>query len=56
LTYRTPTEGGRLLLIVGLPVLTSLVLQLVFKFGPLWLVTPERPQALSGPFVDTLTP
>jgi MFS family permease len=37
-TYRTLTRRGRLLPIITLAVLTSLILQLILEFGPLWLV------------------
>jgi predicted MFS family arabinose efflux permease len=54
-TYRTLTERGRLLPIVGLAVLTALVLQLVFEFGPLWLVALAAPAVLYGPYWAALT-
>jgi Putative zinc-finger len=54
-TYRTLTERGRLLPIIGLAVLTSLVLQVVFGFGPLWLVALATPAVLYGPYWATLT-
>jgi MFS family permease len=50
LTYRTLTERGRLLPIIGLAVSTSLVLQVVFEFGPLWLVALAAPAVLYGPY------
>jgi predicted MFS family arabinose efflux permease len=55
MTYRTLTQGGRLLPIVGLAVLTALVLQLVFEFGPLWLVALAAPAVLYGPYWAALT-
>jgi predicted MFS family arabinose efflux permease len=54
-TYRTLTERGRLLPIVGLAVMTSLVLQVVFEFGPLWLVALAAPAVLYGPYWAALT-
>jgi hypothetical protein len=41
-TYRTLVGRGKLLPIIGLAVLTSLVLQVVLEFGPLWLVNADR--------------
>ncbi|MBD0293086.1 MAG: MFS transporter [Jiangellaceae bacterium] len=55
MTYRTLTERGRLLPIVGLAVLTALVLQVVFEFGPLWLVALAVPAVLYGPYWAALT-
>ena len=49
-TYRTVTRSGRLLPIVTLTVLTSLVMQLVLEFGPLWLVALAAPAVLYGPY------
>ena len=49
-TYRTLTRRGRLLPIVTLAVLTSVILQLVFEFGPLWLVALAAPAVLYGPY------
>jgi predicted MFS family arabinose efflux permease len=54
-TYRTLTQGGRLLPIVGLAVVTSLVLQVVFEFGPLLLVALAAPAVLYGPYWAALT-
>jgi predicted MFS family arabinose efflux permease len=55
MTYRTLTERGRLLPIIGLAVLTALVLQVVFEFGPLWLVALAAPAVLYGPYWAALT-
>jgi Putative zinc-finger len=55
LTYRTLIQRGRLLPIVGLAVLTALVLQVVFEFGPLWLVALAAPAVLYGPYWAALT-
>jgi MFS family permease len=54
-TYRTLAQRGRLLPIIGLAVLTSLVLQVVFEFGPLWLVALAVPAVLYGPYWAALT-
>ena len=50
LTYRTLTRRGRLLPIITLAVLTSLILQLILEFGPLWLVALAAPAVLYGPY------
>ncbi len=50
LTYRTLTRRGRLLPIITLALLSSLVLQLLFEFGPLWLVVLAVPAILYGPY------
>jgi MFS family permease len=52
-TYRTLTR--RLLPVVTLAVLGSLVLQLVFEFGPLWLVALAAPAVMYGPYWAGLT-
>jgi MFS family permease len=54
-TYRTLIQRGKLLPIIGLAVLTSLVLQVVFEFGPLWLVASAAPAVLYGPYWAALT-
>jgi MFS family permease len=54
-TYRTLTHRGHLLPIIGLVVLTSLVLQVVFEFGPLWLVALAAPAVVYGPYWAALT-
>jgi MFS family permease len=54
-TFRTLTERGKLLPIIGLAVLTSVVLQVVFEFGPLWLVALAAPAVLYGPYWALLT-
>jgi hypothetical protein len=54
-TYRTLIKGGKLLPIIGLAVLTALVLQVVFEFGPLWLVALATPAVLYGPYWAALT-
>jgi len=49
-TYRALIHRGRLLPIVGASVMTGLILQSVFEFGPLWLVAMAAPAVLYGPF------
>jgi len=49
-TYRTLTRRGRLLPIITLAVLSAVILQLVFEFGPLWLVALAVPAFLYGPY------
>jgi hypothetical protein len=49
-TYRTLTRRGRLLPIIALAVLTSLVAQVIFEFGPLWLVALVVPAFVYGPY------
>ena len=41
---------GRLLPVITLGVLGSVVLQLLFEFGPLWLVALAVPAVLYGPY------
>jgi MFS family permease len=50
LTVRTITRGGVVVPIVLLGALTALVAQVVFEFGPLWLVALGAPAALFGPY------
>lgn len=50
ITVRTVTGQARLLPIVTLAVLGALVLQLMFEFGPLWLVALGAPAVLYGPY------
>jgi predicted MFS family arabinose efflux permease len=49
-TYRTITRRRELLPAVGLTVLTALMLQVIFEFGPLWLVASGTAPGLYGPF------
>lgn len=49
-TYRTITRRRELLPAIGLTVLTALMLQVIFEFGPLWLVTSGTAPGLYGPF------
>ena len=50
LTVRAETRRGRLLPIVTLGVLVAVISQLVFEFGPLWLVALAVPAAAYGPY------
>jgi len=49
-TYRTIAGRGRLLPVVALAVLTAVISQTLFEFGPLWLVAFSAAPALYGPF------
>lgn len=49
-TYRTLAGRGRLLPVVALTVLTALISQVVFEFGPLWLVALAAAPVVYGPF------
>ena len=49
-TYRTIAGRGRLLPVVALGVLTALISQVIFEFGPLWLVALSATPAVYGPF------
>ncbi|MEP7178336.1 MAG: MFS transporter [Pseudonocardiales bacterium] len=49
-TYRTITRRGPVLPIVVLGALTALILQVIFEFGPLWLVALAAPAVLFGPY------
>src|SRR5918995_6493352 len=46
LTFRTLIRQRRLLPIISLAVLTALLVQTIFEFGPLWLVTLTVPAVL----------
>jgi MFS family permease len=50
MTYQALTQSRGLLPTVTLIVLTSLILQSVFEFGPLWLVALAVPAAAFGPY------
>lgn len=54
-TYRSLLERGQLRAIVALTVLTSLMMQAIFEFGPLWLVALAVPAVLYGPHWAGLT-
>ncbi len=49
-TYRTLVGRGRLLPVVALTVLTAVISQVVFEFGPLWLVALAAAPVVYGPF------
>ena len=49
-TYRTLTRGGHLRAVVALAVLTAVLLQVIFEFGPLWLIALSAPALFFGPF------
>jgi MFS family permease len=49
-TYQTIARRGVILPIIVLGALTSLILQSVFEFGPLWLVALAAPAVLFGPY------
>jgi predicted MFS family arabinose efflux permease len=49
-TYRTITRRRELLPAVVLTVVTALMLQVIFEFGPLWLVASGTAPGLYGPF------
>ena len=49
-TLRTIARRRELLPVIVLTVLTALMLQVVFEFGPLWLVTGGTAPGLYGPF------
>jgi len=48
-TYRAMTQRGCLLPLIGVMVLTSLLANVIFEFGPLWLVALAAPAVLYGP-------
>jgi predicted MFS family arabinose efflux permease len=50
LTFRTIVRRGDLLPIVVLGALTALIAQVIFEFGPLWLVALAAPAVLFGPY------
>jgi len=50
LTFRTLTGRSRLLPVVLLAVLTGLITNMMFEFGPLWLVALSASPAAYGPF------
>jgi predicted MFS family arabinose efflux permease len=49
-TFRTITRRRELLPAIVLTVLTALMLQVIFEFGPLWLVASGAAPGLYGPF------
>jgi MFS family permease len=54
-TYRTILAGGQLRLIVALTIVSSLLMQGMLEFGPLWLVALAVPPFLYGPHWAGLT-
>jgi hypothetical protein len=48
-TFRILTQQQRLLPVIALAVLSSLLLQSIFEFGPLWLVA-AMPVIMYGPY------
>lgn len=53
-TYRTITQRGTVLPLIVLGALTSLITQIIFEFGPLWLVAVAAPAILFGPYWASL--
>jgi hypothetical protein len=53
-TYRTVAGRRQLLPIIALAALTSLLLQSIFEFGPLWLVALAAAAILYGPYMAGL--
>ncbi|WP_338078619.1 MFS transporter [Amycolatopsis suaedae] len=49
-TWRAMAGGGRLVPVVLAAMLSATVTQLVFEFGPLWLVAVALPAVLYGPY------
>ncbi|HEU4947116.1 MAG TPA: MFS transporter [Kribbella sp.] len=49
-TYRAIIHRGRLIPLAAASVLTALILQTVFEFGPLWLIALSASAVLYGPF------
>jgi MFS family permease len=53
-TYRTVARQGRLLPIITLAALTAVLLQVLFEFGPLWLVALGAAAIVYGPYMAGL--
>jgi predicted MFS family arabinose efflux permease len=53
-TYRAVTGQRRLLPIVALAALTAVLLQVIFEFGPLWLVALSAAAIVYGPYMAGL--
>ena len=49
-TYRAITERGRLIPIAAATVMAAMILQAMFEFGPLWLITLKTEDGYYGPF------
>lgn len=54
-TYRTILRRGRIRPIITMMVLTGLLMNVLFEFGPLWLVALAAPAVLYGPATAGLT-
>lgn len=54
-TYRTLLQKGRLRAIIVLTVLTAVLMQMIFEFGPVWLVALAVPAIIYGPHWAGLT-
>ncbi|TDD21839.1 MFS transporter [Kribbella turkmenica] len=49
-TYRAITHRGRLVPIAAASLMAAMILQAMFEFGPLWLITLEASPVYYGPF------
>ena len=49
-TYRAITHRGRLIPIAAATVMAAMILQAMFEFGPLWLITLKTQASYYGPF------
>ncbi|TCC47410.1 MFS transporter [Kribbella capetownensis] len=49
-TYRAITDRGRLVPIAAATVMSAMILQAMYEFGPLWLVTLKAEAGYYGPF------
>ncbi|MGY4766467.1 MFS transporter [Kribbella sp. CWNU-51] len=49
-TYRAITDRGRLIPIAAATVMAAMILQAMFEFGPLWLITLKTEAGYYGPF------
>ena len=50
ITYRAITHRGRLVPIAAASIMAAMILQAMFEFGPLWLITLEASAVFYGPF------
>ncbi|MGW1345690.1 MFS transporter [Kribbella sp. NPDC002412] len=50
ITYRAITHRGRLVPIAAASIMAAMILQAVFEFGPLWLITLKASAVYYGPF------
>ena len=53
-TYRTVAQRRRLLPVITLAALTAVLLQVIFEFGPLWLVALGAAAVVYGPYMAGL--